>query len=125
MRMAHPREGAAKDATVHLQGIPYLDALTALHEGLLPRSYLEVGSASGHSLRLASCPTVAIDPQFVIAADVIGRKPALHLLQRPSADAFADPLISALLPRGVDLAFIDGLHIVEAALDDLIGAEAC
>lgn len=123
MRIVRPREGASNDATVQLKGIRYLEALSALHDGLLPRNYLEIGSASGDSLKLASCATVAIDPQFAISTDVIGAKPSLYLLQQGTPAAFADPAIATLLPQGADLMFVDGLHVIEAVIDDLIGVE--
>jgi len=124
MQAFNPREGAKAEATVHLKGLHYLEALKTLHELLLPSSYLEIGAAAGDSLKLADCLSVAIDPTFAIAINVMGRKPALHMLQGGSVDIFATGQLARLLPNGADFAFVDGLHLIEAAYDDLIGVEA-
>ncbi|NJR13383.1 MAG: class I SAM-dependent methyltransferase [Phyllobacteriaceae bacterium] len=40
----------------------YLDVLAELHELKTPARYFEIGVRNGHSLALAACPSVAIDP---------------------------------------------------------------
>lgn len=107
------------------EGPPLPEALKALHELLLPATYLEIGAAAGDLLKLAHCLSVAIDPTFAININVMGTKPALHMLQGGSVDIFATPQLAGLLPDGADFAFVDGLlHLVEAAYDDLVGVES-
>ncbi len=120
---SNPRQGSAEPATVHLKGLPYLDALRALHAALTPATYLEIGTSRGDSLAVASCVSIAVDPAFRLDRDVAGTKPGLHLVRETSAAFFASGRLAALAPAGIDFAFIDGLHLIEAVLDDFIGAE--
>lgn len=99
----------------------YLNFLTQVHERLQPRNYLEVGIRNGGSLALSRCRSVAIDPAYSITAEL---NAPVSLFRTSSDEYFAreDPL----LPTGgrpFDLAFIDGLHLFEFALRDLINAE--
>jgi hypothetical protein len=111
------------EGSLRLKGIHYLDALAALHNYLAPATYLEIGTSRGKSLRAAACVSVAIDPAFDLDGDVVGKKPALHLLRSTSADAFQSGILDTLLPGGADLIFLDGLHSIEAIYDDFLGAE--
>ena len=47
-----------------LTGEHYTEVLKRLHRELRPRSYSEIGTLHGQSLRLANCPSIAIDPDF-------------------------------------------------------------
>jgi len=99
----------------------YLNFLTQVHERLQPRNYLEVGIRNGGSLALSRCRSVAIDPAYSITAEL---NAPVSLFRTSSDEYFSreDPL----LPTGgqpFDLAFIDGLHLFEFALRDLINAE--
>jgi hypothetical protein len=67
----------------------YITVLERLHRLLEPRTYLEIGTSNGESLRIASCDTLAIDPAFNIDGTVIGSKPRCMLFQMPS-DRFSD-----------------------------------
>ena len=69
---------------IDLQAAEYLPVLKRLHDVLRPETYLEIGTRSGDSLRLASCASIAIDPSFCVSSDVIGTKPACHFYQIPS-----------------------------------------
>jgi hypothetical protein len=102
---------------------PYLATLSRVHANFRPRSYLEIGTLHGDTLKLASCASVAIDPEFKLKGEVKGAKP-LCLLEETTSDAFfatRDP--RALLGGPVDLAFIDGMHHVEFALRDFFNCE--
>lgn len=99
----------------------YLTFLDQVHAKLSPQTYLEIGVRSGTSLALARCRTVAIDPAFVISAEI---QCDLRLFRTTSDEYFnrPDPLV-ATEGRPFDLAFIDGLHLLEFALRDFIHTE--
>jgi hypothetical protein len=105
------------------EGTPYLALLSAIHRHLRPSTYLEIGSDKGDSLRLATCTSIAIDPKFKITSDVIGEKPALHLFQQGSDEFFASGAAKTVAPQGIDMAFLDGLHLFEFLLRDFINTE--
>ena len=44
----------------------YLEFLRHVHHVLEPRRYLEIGVRWGHSLGVARCPSLGIDPDFSI-----------------------------------------------------------
>lgn len=103
-------------------GLPYFDFLSALHETLTPAWYLEIGTQKGRSLARARCPSIAIDPEFMIEGNVAGLLPEVHFFQQPSDDFFA----SGFLRRNgivIDLAFLDGMHLFEYLLRDFINCE--
>ncbi|HEU5006583.1 MAG TPA: glycosyltransferase [Jatrophihabitantaceae bacterium] len=97
------------------------DFLSAVHELLAPRSYVEIGVNNGLGLARARTRTIGVDPAFQI-----DRELACDLkLVRATSDAFyarADAL--SHFPEGVvDFTFIDGMHLFEFALRDFINAE--
>lgn len=96
--------------------------LRSLHELLRPETYLEIGVQAGRSLALALPGTVAIgvdpDPQISV------RIKADTIIHRMTSDEFfADPPFVLPPPPTFDLAFIDGMHLVEFALRDFMGVE--
>jgi hypothetical protein len=99
----------------------YVAFLDQVHSKLAPQAYLEIGVRSGTSLSLARCRTVAIDPAFAISAEI---QCDLRLFRTTSDEYFnrPDPL-AATEGRPFDLAFIDGLHLLEFALRDFIHVE--
>jgi len=101
--------------------VEYLDFLEGLHEAVRPRAYLEIGLRHGHSLALAGCPALGVDPAFNLKVEL---GPDVELLRETSDEYFgrAKPL-KPLGGRRPDLAFIDGMHLAEFALRDLIGVE--
>jgi len=105
------------------KGRHYRKVLARLHAVKRPRSYLEVGTATGATLAIARCASIAIDPKFRIACDVQGGKPACHLFEMTSDAFFAAENPSAVLGRPIDLAFIDGMHRYEFALRDFMNIE--
>lgn len=122
IRAPEPVKPARPAGWPRARGRHYLDVLTHLHETRKPEWYLEIGSGRGHSL--ARCPgkAIAVDPAFRLSGDVMGEKPALHLVQKTSGDFFASGQARDLAPQ-IDLAFIDGMHLFEYVLDDFIEAE--
>jgi predicted O-methyltransferase YrrM len=95
--------------------------LKALHEQLRPRTYLETGVDKGRSLTLTRVPSIGIDPDFRLIAEL---QADVHLARTTSDEFFArtDPLAHLPMPT-LDLAFIDGMHLAEYALRDFIAIE--
>lgn len=94
--------------------------LQLLHGLVQPRTYLEVGVQHGWSLQLSSASrSIGIDPN-----PLVGKSPKYTIYQMTSDEFFdketgwdddlADP---------IDLAFIDGMHLVENALRDFANIE--
>jgi hypothetical protein len=114
---------AAGGTEIVLGGPRYVEVLAGVHRRLRPRTYFEIGTRRGSSLRLASCASLAVDPSFQLEEGVVGSKPICILHQSTSDEFFAsrDPI--EILGGRIDLAFIDGLHVLEFALRDFIGTE--
>jgi hypothetical protein len=112
-------------ATLLMPGPSYRDVLRALHATLAPKTYLEIGVAGGATLALATTAETAVGVDPVEAPLERPLPPGARVLRKPSAALFAEHRREDLFgARPVDLTFIDGLHLFEAALDDFIGAEA-
>lgn len=106
-----------------LDGPPYLDVLARLHDKLRPRTYFEVGTWHGDSLRLAQCASLAVDPQFQLEEGVIGSKPVCIFHQATSDDFFASNDPTAILGGPIEFAFIDGFHNFDFVLREFIATE--
>lgn len=96
--------------------------LAELHALLRPKVYLEIGVQHGTSLRLAAGADLAIgiDPEPLCGP------PPNGVLYRMTSDAFFAEVDAGLAMAGgppVDLAFIDGQHLVENALRDFANVE--
>lgn len=105
------------------RGLPYLKILDAVHRELNPRSYLEIGSRSGHSLALARGPTIAIDPVFKLPTGFAEARPFVHLFPMTSDDFFAAHDPTMILGHPIEFAFLDGLHCFEFLLRDFMNTE--
>ena len=97
--------------------------LYRMHRRLAPEWYLEVGTATGKSLKLATCHAIAIDPAFNFKEDVLSGRRQTHLFQETSDEFFASGVAQRLAPR-IDLAFLDGMHLFEYLLRDFMNTEA-
>lgn len=107
-----------------LKGEFYVNVLQWLHTGLAPKTYLEIGTRDGRSLALSGCPSVAIDPNFVLkTTDCVTNKPFCGLYKLTSDDYFAqyDPKLA--LGGAIDYAFLDGMHQCEFLLRDFMNTE--
>jgi hypothetical protein len=95
--------------------------LRGLHDVLRPRTYFEIGVRNGLSLELSRSRTVAVDPFYNLTREVCCD---VHLVRATSDEFFArkHPFAHLDVPR-LDLAFIDGMHLSEFALRDLINTE--
>jgi len=105
----------------------YYEALAILHEALVPRTYLEIGVATGESLLLAQAHTlcVGVDPEPMPDEHPARHLPNAVIFEETSDTFFAIRDLNAVL-RGdpLDFAFIDGMHLFEYSLRDLINIEA-
>ncbi|MGA8210156.1 MAG: class I SAM-dependent methyltransferase [Nocardioidaceae bacterium] len=95
--------------------------LKNLHRLVQPRTYLEIGVRRGKSLTLSRARTIAVDPFYAVDFEVMCD---LHLVRTTSDEFFArrHPLAHFDEPV-IDLAFIDGMHLAEYALRDVINVE--
>ena len=123
--MSWALQRTVEDAThvPDLGGEYYIHFIERLHAALKPKTYLEIGTSAGESLRFANCASIAIDPAFVATSGEIGVKPSCCFYQMPSDDFFAAHSPTAIFGRPIDLAFLDGLHLAEALLRDFINVE--
>ena len=94
--------------------------LRGLHEKLQPRTYLEIGVNDGRSLTLSRAKTVAVDPAPKVTSEI---HCDVQLVRATSDDLFARPRPLEHLDDRIDLAFIDGMHLLEYALRDFVNVE--
>lgn len=97
--------------------------LSRLHRYCRPATYLEIGTATGRTLALARCASIAIDPEFRIDRDVKAGKPSCGLYEMTSDAFFASHDVHAVLGAPVDFAFIDGMHQCDFVLRDFMNVE--
>lgn len=99
--------------------LEYLAFLERVHQFLSPRGYLEIGIRHGHSLAMATCPALGIDPQPAVDRPLA---PTTRVVAESSDDFFrrGAPEAAGL---ALDLVFIDGLHLFEYALRDFMHCE--
>jgi hypothetical protein len=104
-------------------GCHYLDFLRLLDSELQPKAYFEIGTNTGMSVRQFSCKAVCVDPDFCLETAVMGKRPALHLLQMTSDVFFAEHDLLNLLGQAPDICFLDGMHRAEYLLNDFKNTE--
>ena len=100
----------------------YREALDFVHTTVAPRTYVETGVSQGGSLAFALPGTraVGIDPKPKLDRP-IPRSASIYPMT--SDEFFERHDLSGLLGGPVDMAFIDGMHLFEYALRDLINIE--
>jgi len=109
-----------------LPGLPYLEFMRILATRLGVRSYLEIGTEAGQSLAQMDCDALCIDPTFRFAGNPVGGRRRTLLFQMQSDEFFAEYEVGQIFPKGVDLAFLDGMHQFEFLLRDFMNTErAC
>jgi hypothetical protein len=106
-------------------GVPYVEFLQLLASRMQPRSYLEIGTNTGTSLRQFDCDAICVDPAFQITADVLLNRRRTFFFQMTSDAFFAETDPKLFFPGGVDVGFLDGLHHFEALLRDFMNFERC
>tara|TARA_R110002020_G_scaffold89135_20_gene218266 strand:+ start:3860 stop:4606 length:747 start_codon:yes stop_codon:yes gene_type:complete len=104
-------------------GLRYRRYLRQLHASAVFDWYLEVGCRNGLSFAPVRSKTIAVDPYFRIESNVINEKPAMLAFQQTSDDFFASGVLQQLGIR-LDFAFLDGMHLFEYLLRDIINTEA-
>src|SRR5260370_38818075 len=111
------RDDAA--AARRFPGPDYYEVLRWIHHELKPATYVEIGVGNGESLRIAGPETavVGIDPSPRCSGP--GR-----IFRMTSSEFFARyDLREVLGGRPVTLALVDGLHLFEQALEDILNIE--
>jgi hypothetical protein len=99
----------------------YRSILKKIHDRLKPRRYFEIGVDDGGSISLAKCPSVGIDPDFELVSTL---QSPTQIFRMESDAFFSDQaLCSQVFKDGIDLAFIDGMHLAEYVLRDFINVE--
>jgi hypothetical protein len=101
----------------------YVTLIGRIQRHVVPRTYLEVGVASGRTLALVTPGTAAIgvdpEPQIKFTLDTESR-----VFEKTSDAFFEEEDVRSLMGnRDIDLAFIDGMHRFEFALRDFINIE--
>jgi hypothetical protein len=104
----------------NVEGIYYLDVIKTFHENLQPKTYLEIGIATGDCLKLSTADrSIGVDPFPQLQGDF-----SSHLMYlKTSDDFFQEDAPELFAEEKIDLAFIDGLHLFEFAFRDFINTE--
>ena len=95
--------------------------LAWIHQRLQPALYLEIGVDQGVSLGCATGPALGVDPRPELK--LTATLPASARIVASSSDAFFANRAQSLLQPAPELTFIDGMHLFEFALRDLIHTE--
>lgn len=101
----------------------YIDLLRRVQNTVQPKRYIEIGVDKGASLSTVSLSTFAIgiDPDYKITEKLQGK---IMLYKMTSNEFFRKKLIDNKYFQGsFDLAFIDGMHLIENVLQDFINLE--
>ncbi len=106
---------------VDQKALGYVKCLQKIHKRINPELYFEIGVDTGASLRLAKCDSIGVDPGYFISNAIT----ASCRLFREESDAFFEnrERCAKLFARGIDFAFIDGMHLAEYVLRDFINVE--
>ncbi len=103
------------DAPNHIHAV-----LALLHETLAPSFYLEIGIGRGHSLALAKCKSIGIDP---VAQERVPFGPNVQIITA-SCDEFFGFLADQWLTAPPALVMLDGMPLVDEALRAMSAVEA-
>jgi hypothetical protein len=125
-------EGRVASATKHasrstplseLGGLNYQEVLSRIHNIIRPKTYFEIGTLHGDTLKLSSCASVSVDPFYQISSNVINNKSVCHFFQMTSDEFFEKHDPRSLLDGPLELAFLDGMHLFEYLLRDFYNTE--
>ena len=104
-------------------GMRYVKFLSQLHQQNLFDWYMEVGCRTGRTFAPVRGKTVAVDPFFRLDSNVVGVKPQLHVFQTTSDDFFETGFLAKNKIK-LSFSFLDGMHLFEFLLRDIINTEA-
>jgi hypothetical protein len=107
----------------HHTGVQYIKFLKFLAEQQTPASYLEVGTRNGESAAQLDCDMICIDPNFALNFNVMKKRRRSLMFQTTSDEFFASTDVRQIYPQGIDMAFLDGLHLYEFLLRDFMNTE--
>src|SRR5262249_33510468 len=105
------------------RGLDYITFIKYVAESTAATSYVEIGTESGAALRQVSCDALCIDPKFQINGNVLRDRRRTFFYQMTSDEFFSQEHLETIFSKGIDLAFIDGLHHFEMLLRDFIHVE--
>ncbi len=98
--------------------------LQLLHELVQPSTYLEVGVQHGWSLQLSKAElSIGIDPNPLVSGAQLNMPNEVFIAHQTSDDFFELYIKPDTGFGPIDLAFIDGMHLVENALRDFANIE--
>jgi hypothetical protein len=99
----------------------FISTLARLRE---VKTYCEIGVNNAENLKYIACDiAIGVDPNFVISQPFCAGKKEVHLFQSTSDAFFRTGKTKAIAPEGVDLFFLDGMHLFEYLLRDFSYAE--
>lgn len=105
-----------------MAGKGYREILRGLESAGPASWYLEIGSRSGTSLSDRNCNFIAVDPEFALSTKVFNSAEAQLFFQEES-DAFFERNLLQTAGIVPDLAFIDGMHLIDYVLRDFRNTE--
>jgi hypothetical protein len=112
-----------RNTFIELDGAFYQTTLEQLHSILRPETPLEIGNLNGDTLKLSSCVSISVDPDYQVSSNAIGKKPICHFCQMTSDYFFAPYKPERIFGQKIDPAFFDGTHLFERLLRDFINTE--
>ncbi len=111
----------ARKQNVNPNSLSYLAIIQKIHTLVKPNLYIELGVDNGACISLARCSAIGVDPSFEITKSL----PNPTRIFRIKSDQFFDnkQLCASVLSNGIDLCFIDAMHLAEYVLRDFINVE--
>lgn len=103
----------------NVDGPRYEPYLKLISEAINTRTYLEIGSETGKSLRQINADTIAVDPNFNIKYEFVGTKKRVFMFQQTSDEFFSTGFLQRY-DTPIEFAFLDGMHEFEFLLRDFL-----
>ena len=102
----------------------YKTFIPKLHEIVRPSTYFEIGTRLGYSLSVCNSETkISVDPKYA-PSDFEFNIENLNHFKTTSDEFFEKEDLTLLLDnKKLDLAYIDGMHLIEFVLRDFINIE--
>ena len=100
-------------------GVYYRKFLSELHIFCQPKSYLEIGTRNGDSMKDVNCDSILIDPKFNIKQNVFTTTRKSSLFFQVTSDYFFNNYNPEhFVKYPIDMFFLDGMHRFEYLLRD-------